>query len=387
VRLAYLIFVGYAVLGFLYAPGLASFTALAFIAVSCAPLLLVADGADDYRTRPSVPSRIFYWGVVAVGLFNLVIIVRGLGRPVSDALSIEGVATIAVESTARRYQVGAASGNPVLLALSLWLAFRVGASADRLPKTKQLVALLPVMLYTLLTTEKWPLLVAGIFFFAGLLLGVPAYLSRKLTTRYAALALPVGLVTAVGAMILRDSPRELAWLVSNTLSYVLAPYTALGSWLIDHARIACCTLGGLSFIGPLNALDLVERSPGVFQQNVVVHGVETNIYTAFRYVVEDFTIVGPFFFAVGVAALHTGLRAVGATALCRQLRGLALFCALMSVNVTPFVHNSVAFAMVLSLFSLLAPSLRLPVPTAEAGEAPRGAGEIADARGIAFGPR
>jgi hypothetical protein len=74
---------------------------------------------------------------------------------------------------------------------------------------------------------------------------------------------------------------------------VLAPYSALGHWLVEEASLWSLGFGALTFIGPMSALGLVQREAGVYTVNFGLYGMETNIYTAWRYLVEDFSLFGP----------------------------------------------------------------------------------------------
>ena len=360
-RVAFYIFVGYACLGFLYVPGIESFTALTFITVSCAPLLLsgsVGGGREGGILR--VPSAPVYWSVVALGILNLALIAVSVGQPPSDLLSVEGLVRVAALTTSQRYELQGSNGNPFLLALSLWLVFRIGATVDRVPKVMLVIVFLPLAAYSLASTAKWPLFLAGVFFFAGLLLAFPPEYSLRTALRYLAVVTPFVMLAAGLALVLRGSPGEVFGLVEGQFHYVLAPYHAFGVWLIHEYSNVCCTLGSLSFVGPLDALGLATREAGVFNQNVMVYGRWTNIYTVFRYLVQDFSLVGPFLISCWFVVVHAGLRTLGSTALARQWAGFVIFAALMSVNVTPFVHNSVALAVFLSLASTLSVAIRLP---------------------------
>jgi len=360
-RVAFYIIVGYACLGFLYVPGIESLAALVFVTASCSPLLLSesVDGEGGGGIL-RVPSACVYWSVVALGVLNLALIAGGVGRPASDLLSVEGLVRVAALSTTARYENQGSSGNPFLLALSLWLVFRIGTTVDRIPKTMLLIGFLPLVFYALVSTEKWPLFLAGVFFFAGLLLAFPPEYSLRTALRYLALATPFVMLTSGLSLVLRGNPGEVFTLASSLLHYVLAPYQALGVWMIHEYRDACCTFGRLSFSGPFDALGLATRNAGVFDRSVMVHGRWTNIYTAFRYLVQDFSLVGPFLLACWLVVVDATLRTLGSTALARQLAGFVIFAALMSGNVTPFVHNSVALAVFLSLASTLSVAIRLP---------------------------
>jgi hypothetical protein len=360
-RVAFLIFVGYASLGLVYAPGLESLVALVFISASCSPLLLAGRDSGGRSCRGlEVPRVSVFSVVVALGIFNVTLVASAVGQPVSDLLSLEGVVRVAALSTARRYEVGGSTGNPILLAFSMWLLFRMGTSVDRAPKAMLFTAFLPLVAYSVVSTEKWPLFLGGVFFFGGVFLSFPLARSLRISFRYIVVAAPSVIVVSGLAMVLRGFTGQFPELASGLLHYVLAPYPAFGAWLLDEAVGACCTLGGLSFVGPLDALGLATREAGVFGTSAVVYGREINIYTSFRYLVQDFSLLGPFVIMFGLTVVQRGLAKMGATAWSRQLVGFVIFSALLSVSVTPFVHNSTALAVFLSLASMLIVAVRLP---------------------------
>ena len=307
-----------------------------------------------------------YWSIVALGFFNLSIIAAAVGRPVTDLFSPDGIVGIAALSTHQRYELqsDSGSGSPIILALSLWLVFRIGTVADRFPVVLRAVGALPIVLYSLVTTEKWPMFLAGVFFFAGIFIGFPNRTALRMAAWHLAVVAPVGLLVGGLAMVLRGS--TLTQIESDLIHYVLAPYAAFGSWLIAGSGTDCCALGMRSLVGPLDAVGATVRGVGggVGDNSILIHGQLTNIYTAFRYVVEDFSVIGPFLIACWFSATHFGLTMLGSTALARQLSAFTVFAALLSVSVTPFVHNSVAFAVSLSLASTLARAIRLPPPPA-----------------------
>jgi len=111
------------------------------------------------------------------------------------------------------------------------------------------------------------------------------------------------------------------------------------------------TWGGLTFIGPLSYVGEVKRNAGVFLENYYVNGKVSNIYTAFRYLIQDFSILGPLYINFFLAALYLGFRNIDCVKTSRAIRIFIVFCAILSTNVTPFVHNSVMFGMILCIGS------------------------------------
>lgn len=345
---AYIIFVFYALLGFVYAPGMDAFLALIFIAASCTPFLFVGlYSRIESKKVYKQPGLLTLYGLVLLGMINLLIIAGNVDKGYIDLLSLEGFASIAGESTENRYTNQAASGNPIVLAFSLLLLYMVGVVEKEIAAWKILLAFIPVMLYTASTTEKWPLFLGGIFFLSGLFVCNTDRIALRRSINYI-LGFALFGFTVVGiALAFRGFAGGVIDGISLVLHYLLAPYPAFGNWLSQSAIEQCCNLGELTFVGPLDALGYIERQAGVHEVNYEIYGLETNIYTAFRYLVQDFSILGPFLLNLFISLLYgiVNYRPISA-----MIRAFVIFCALLSVNVTPFVHNSVLLAVLFSLF-------------------------------------
>lgn len=349
-KATFLISVSYAILGYFYAPGVHTFVALVFILISCTPFIVGAlyepqSGVNMHRA----PGPMLFWGVFALGLVNLAIIAAGVDKSPVEILSTDGFAFIAAASTAKRYGEQGSSGSPILLVLSLLLVYRIGASDTAVSAWRKVLGFVPLLLYSLLSTEKWPMFLAGGFFLSGLFISRPYYEARGVALRYAMTFMVLGFGLAGLALLLRGFDRDLIELPEQLLHYVLAPYPALGSWLIAEAAHQCCTLGALSFIGPLDALGLVHREAGIYTENFSIYGLETNIYTAWRYLVQDFSLIGPFLLNSVMASLFIAFRKIRWHPASLAVTGFSIISALLSLNVTPFVHNTTALAMVLAL--------------------------------------
>lgn len=350
-HVAFYIVVGYAALGIAYAPGADAVTAFLYIAVSAAPLAFALPARPQalYRVRRPPPAPL-YWGCLVAGFANVGLVALSSGNTLADLFSVEGVLRIAAASTVQRYTEGAASGNPVLMALALFLLYRTGAAAQRVGALKTMLAFLPLVAYAVVSTEKYPLLLGASFFMTGYLTTRPLALALPGIVRYASYFLVFGL--ALGVLALLTKGRE-GDLVGQLLHYVLAPFAAFGAWLGGVGTSACCEFGALTFIGPLDAAGIVERRLGVFEDEYFVHGRSTNIMTAWKYLVSDFSVVGPFALNLLLLACWTAAQRLHNQAMSGALNIVVVFAALVSMVVTPFVHNSVVLALALSLASFL----------------------------------
>jgi oligosaccharide repeat unit polymerase len=348
VKVAFAIAVAYASLGLLYDPGWSSILALVFVTTACAPWLF-ASFCDTEGIRYPPPGFLLFWLLLALGLLNLGVIAASIDRAPSDLLSVEGVASAAVESTIRRYEERAASGHPVLLALSLFLIFRVGAAAQKVGVLKKLLAFAPVVAYTILTTEKLPALLAIMFFLSGVVMSTPPSRAlRRFSTTAAFFVLVGGAVGATAVLMRAGLDSESSKVGLTLIHYVLSPYSGFGHWLHDHGMRACCTLGEQTFAGPFNALGLAPRKQGIFEEYFVINGLPGNIYTAWRFIIEDFSVVGPLVLNSILAAAFVALQSHGLRFLSAPVKLFVVLGALLSLATTPFAYNSLALTFALA---------------------------------------
>lgn len=355
---AFVIILSYAGVGVIYSPTQEAFLSLAFIGISALPLLAAAGCASPPRTHAHPPpSFTMFSALFLVGIGNLFIIASKVGSPSGALLSVEGISQIAQLSTQARYESGASSGNPILLALSLFLIYRVGAASCGMGAIGKSLAFAPLLLYALLSTEKWPMFLAISFFVAGLLMGSPQSLAFRKVLLYGMFLIPTGALFGGISLRLRSGNSE-TFIIDSLLHYIFAPFSAFGAWL-NAEGLHCCGYGVRTFAGPLNAIGLAERMPGVFLESVTVHGSETNIYTAYRYLVSDFSVVGPFLLTamLSFAFLYSEHRNWSAVSV--FLHGFAILSALLSLNLTVFTHNSTMLATFLCLSYSAAVSRRL----------------------------
>jgi oligosaccharide repeat unit polymerase len=346
-KTAFLIATAYAALGFLYDPGWSSALAFAFIAASCSPLLL-ASIADKQAVRYAPPGFIFFWGCVALGVLNLGVVAASIDRSAAELMSAEGVASAAIESTIRRYEEHAPSGNPFLLAFSLFLIFRVGA-AQSIGIFKKVVAFAPVIAYTVLTTEKLPALLAIVFFLSGIVMSTHPNLALRRFSKNAAFFVLVGAAVGAAAVLLRAGfDSEISDVALKLIHYVLSPYSGFGRWLHDAGTMACCRLGELTFSGPFNALGIAARKQGIFEEYFFINDMPSNIYTAWRFIVEDFSVIGPLVLNGALAVAFATSQTLGFRFISAPVKLFAVLSALLSLATTVFAYNSVALAFALS---------------------------------------
>jgi oligosaccharide repeat unit polymerase len=143
--------------------------------------------------------------------------------------------------------------------------------------------------------------------------------------------------------------------IINTIkSAVLGSTTAFTTWLQNYKQHHMA-FGIYTFAGPMDIIGLNERQLGFYSEFISLPNGYSNIYTAFRGLIHDFTLTGSILicFFIGIFAQLSYQR-------CRDgnviwLIPLSLFFAftLFSPFISIFSSNSVTMAWVISFFMLI----------------------------------
>jgi oligosaccharide repeat unit polymerase len=257
----------------------------------------------------------------------------------------------------------------------LMIGVRTSGSARWL----SLLVFVPSVIVTVILTTKSSTLLP-------IALGASSYLATRIAAgrpprlNLKRASLLAGLVAVLAAaFVLIQMVRYAGWAQGRPLAVVqllwldtFAYLGAFSTWFQDHALSFDFhpSLGQYTFAGAFELLHIHSRVAGLYTDQVVVNGTGYNIYTAFRGLIEDFTIPGALLFLV-VIGFGTEL------AYRRVLAGnlpyigiLAAFYAatLWSFVVDVFIYNSIVLAF-LVLIGYLAiasrPSFRRAVSRLE----------------------
>lgn len=79
---------------------------------------------------------------------------------------------------------------------------------------------------------------------------------------------------------------------NKVLNYLLGQIPAFNSWFSGSFTASGSTFGLKTFYALPDALGLMKRNPGIYTVKLVTAHLNTNVYTAFRPLVEDFTAIG-----------------------------------------------------------------------------------------------
>ncbi len=290
------------------------------LAASAAVSLGTAIGNGGFKTRKAtVPSPATDRELAVFSLLLVAAIVLGLGSSlaflrsnsvaVSELFSLEKLVVASNQAYFAQYlETGAPTPSPITQALLpfVYLAPALGGIVFELRrewkwKIIALASYLPAFAVTILQTTKAAVLFAIILWLSGYF--ATRLRSGKLkvfTTGHLLVALVVG--GGLGVFFLAVSLARLASTDVSLINVVMLKLvsaafghmTVFSQWLTEYlAGPYDPTLGTVTFAGPLEMLGFGHRIPGLFDSIIdLVAGETSNIYTAFRPLIQDFTIPG-----------------------------------------------------------------------------------------------
>lgn len=305
------------------------------IAASLAVAAGAVAGNRGFRTtRLSAPGTATQTELLVLSVILLVSIPLGLGSsvgflagnsvPFSDLLDVEKLIVASNKAYFIRFSETGPPQNPLAsraLLPFVYLAPALGGMLFELRHEKRwklvaLGSLLPAVVVTVLQTTK------GATLFA-ICLWMASYFAARLRrgrlvvfTRGHLLVAGV-FIGCLTAFFLAVQLARLALLDASLLGFVMKKLvtsafghmTAFSRWLAEYWNEPFSpSLGTFTFAGPLEMLGYSQRIPGIYDTLVeMATGDTTNVYTAFRPLIEDFTMGG----ALAVLALLGFVGGVG----------------------------------------------------------------------------
>jgi len=228
------------------------------------------------------------------------------------------------------------------------------------------VAAIPVLLYVFEETAKAGVLIAGCCWVAG-------YMAMKagkgnerfrLLNRKSLIAVGVCVIAGSALFVVTDAIRSRSQeqglvIVVDVLRMKAAAFgylSAFSQWM-DSSRPGGLGLGAYTFGGLLDLAGLHPRAMGVYTASVTLPGLEeTNVYTAFRGLIEDFSFPSAIVICMGLGAFSAyGFGQLRSGRLGWAL-GVSAFYAFVAWSpvVSLFVYNGPILAWCISAVLLMA---------------------------------
>ena len=345
-----------------------------FLVAACAVVLLGAWVAKRRlpATAPSTPPLneppLLGWFIAACSLLGVVVVVLILGSinvpgSANRELSFGGiVATIHELAIARN----AGTWQEPAIARVLTTAVYLGAMLSGVMiamrhsgwlRWLSLAVFVPSITITVILTTKASLLVP-------LVLGASSYLATSVATGRPpgwtlkrTMWLAGGIAVLAVAFVLVQMVRYAGWSSGQPLAVIqllwLDSFPYLGvfsSWFQSNALSTSLhpALGQYTFAGVFEVLHIHTRVAGVYTEQVSIGGSTYNIYTAFRGLIEDFTVPGALLFLalVGFGAELAYRRVQSGDLLYVGLLAAFYAATLWSFVVNIFIYNSIVLAFV-----------------------------------------
>ena len=199
-------------------------------------------------------------------------------------------------------------------------------------------AFLPALFLGVVSATRSPILITLCCWMAGFL-AMKSYLTRgkyRLFTKRLGVIFAGGALAAIGLFIVvdairahdSDSPIEVVADWGRVKSASLGHVAALSEW-IKRGSPGYRGYGAYTFSGPYALVGIHARVSGVHEESATVQGGdETNLYTAFRGVVQDFSLFGAVFVCV-CFGIFSGRAYRNTISGKPQLAGLAAFYSIL----------------------------------------------------------
>jgi oligosaccharide repeat unit polymerase len=258
-------------------------------------------------------------------------------------------------------------------------------SSRRLDRMIGAATLLPAFAYGVLTAARAAILVGLTCWIGGYVSTLCARTEGRLklfsVQRFSSVLLAgaciVGMFAAIGGE--RNSKWYNAFVVdfkeSQIFAYMFGTPAAFATWWDANSDIAGAEWGSRTFAGEFDLLHIRTRVVGTYPElaNVVTGSEESNVYTIFRGLIEDFTPFG----AVLISACLGGLASWVYVTSSSNVRGAvfwlsAFYSALLfSPMFSLFSFNGIMLAWVVAALVVFVPKPRpsiFPMPPAHARE-------------------
>jgi len=295
------------------------------------------------------------------------------GYSLMDLADGETWLDLAIHYSAARYHGDYVEPLAVrFLLASNFVGALVGGMLVALARTTlvRIIGALPVFagaLITVITTAKSPMLLAGVFVLSGWLAhraSIGTSLERPPTARrwllVGAGVAAMGVIgTASLALRYGTDTTDAALLTERIAGYVFGHMIALSAWLsTENWSLFTPTWGAFTFAGLFEFLGLSRRAAGLYDPiGLNDWSAESNVFSALRGVIGDFSLIGGWALTVlvgaGAGRAYSRLRAGTGTVLSRL--GLAIYYAVAcwSPIVSILSYNVMLLAIVVAAITLL----------------------------------
>lgn len=257
-------------------------------------------------------ARIIYYFMLSLSFIGLLHSLSSTGFNLLSLFDFQSVMELSHETSVERYSGGEESGGilqKIFIINSSATSLIGGIMLYKLKKNLRYLAylsILPPIISGLTQGAKMGIIIGCFLFIVGLLIGSQLFnikIKINLTKIFLLLLLLIAFMSLMVIVMMfrigRFDIDTMFEVFGKATSYVLAHLPAFDIWFSNHEEsVFSLTMGGESFFGITNFIGLMERKQGLYDKMMVVSldGSETNVYTYFRILIEDFGSFGGLFF-------------------------------------------------------------------------------------------
>ena len=235
------------------------------------------------------------------GFLGLFIFLKSASVSLSDLLSFPQLLLISHKLSVLRYEdvLRPPLVSNILFSFAYFSCIIGGFFQKELGRLFSLLVLTVFLCYAIVYTTKavflWALILWISGFFARKILETDRF--YKLPYKLLFLIFPIILLMAIFATYLRTAGKlDIVGSLEKLEVYAFGNITPFTYWVShEYNNILSLTFGRNTFNGFFSLLGLVKRVPGIFDEYImVISGEVSNIYTVFRFFIEDLSLPGAY---------------------------------------------------------------------------------------------
>ena len=295
-----------------------------------------------------------------IGFIGTLFLMNSLGKNISIFFSLEAIQSLSASVSEARYVDGF---KPPLI-YNICLSFNyagalLGGMLRALKSTKiSYLPFVPILMSTIIMTTKAGILFSIFLWLAGLLamrIKIGKLEIEKKTIIQ--LSLSSTLITSIFIIssLLRysmESFSDLKFIYEKLTVYYVGFLSGYSQWF-DGINLVYFEkgFGSYTFAGLFDMLGIQTRGQGIISNTVRVGNFETNIYTVFRYIIQDFGLLGSLVFLFLIGLLSGCLYQLVIRGSYLAIPLLAIFYAqLLFSNTTTIIgYNTIVLAFLISM--------------------------------------
>lgn len=314
-----------------------------------------------------------YLFVLFLAFFSAFYGISSSGFSLSNLFDLSSFLEMSNQNSVDRYSGDAEQGGVIekLLGINSYTCPFIGGVLfhyfQKEKKWMSYIAILPMVIGGLAQGVKMGIITGTFLWFIGLilsskLLSIKIHIDFKRILVLVIVAIGfVGLLAITMMFRIGQFDIDALYIVAGkTVSYALGHLPAFDMWFNQtDISLADLTFGGKTFFGITNTLGIMKREAGIFTTMYTISrdGDMTNVFTIFRFFLEDFGYIGTLIFLFFVGRLSKVLYCIFLSKK-NIYRNTSIMCALYFFISWSMVASIFAYATYICMFFYIAFILR-----------------------------